>query len=162
MPTYELGEKRSTALCGTRSGNHKHRKDGTVVCEPCREAHRKYENERRKKNPERTREQNRRWRNENKEKARTANNKLNASRTRFLRDYKLSKGCMDCGYNEYPEVLEFDHLRDKMFQLGSGSRNAWHKVLEEIDKCEVVCANCHRVRTVLRRDGKETQNAPQL
>ena len=45
-------------------------------------------------------------------------------------------------------VLEFDHLRDKRFSIGSALpyRN-WKSILEEIEKCEVVCANCHRGRT---------------
>ena len=57
---------------------------------------------------------------------------------------------MDCGQND-PVVLEFDHLRDKRFNVGSGLpyRN-WESILAEIQKCEVVCANCHRRRTSRR------------
>ena len=45
-------------------------------------------------------------------------------------------------------VLEFDHLRDKRFNIGAALpyRN-WAELLAEIEKCEVVCANCHRRRT---------------
>jgi hypothetical protein len=47
-----------------------------------------------------------------------------------------------------PLVLEFDHLRDKEFSIGSGIRDRpWKNVLAEMEKCEVVCANCHRRRT---------------
>ena len=49
-------------------------------------------------------------------------------------------------------VLEFDHVRDKSFNIGAGLpyRN-WASVLAEVEKCEVVCANCHRRRTACER-----------
>ena len=51
-----------------------------------------------------------------------------------------------------PIVLEFDHLRDKSFAIGTAlTRYGWDKILAEIAKCEVVCANCHRRRTARRR-----------
>jgi hypothetical protein len=51
-----------------------------------------------------------------------------------------------------PVVLEFDHLRDKSFNIGSKLVHcSWEKVLAEIAKCEVVCANCHRRRTSARK-----------
>ena len=58
--------------------------------------------------------------------------------------------CVDCGETD-PIVLEFDHLRDKKFSIAKGWRgHEWQKVLDEIAKCEVVCANCHRRRTARR------------
>jgi hypothetical protein len=56
----------------------------------------------------------------------------------------------DCGETD-PLVLEFDHLGDKSFNIAKGIRDhSWQSVLDEIRKCEVVCANCHRRRTALR------------
>ncbi len=50
-----------------------------------------------------------------------------------------------------PVVLEFDHLRDKKFGIAAGLRDReWQSVLDEMAKCEVVCANCHRRRTAKR------------
>jgi hypothetical protein len=50
-----------------------------------------------------------------------------------------------------PVVLEFDHLRDKKFGIGNGLRDrAWQRVLNEMAKCDVVCANCHGRRTAKR------------
>lgn len=77
--------------------------------------------------------------------------KLALERTRYLIKYFKYRPCADCGEAD-PVVLEFDHLRDKAFDVGrSLSRRSWQSILEEIRKCEVVCANCHRRRTSLRR-----------
>lgn len=61
--------------------------------------------------------------------------------------------CTDCG-NKYPfYVMEFDHLPQfvKKFNIASiGLISSMKALDEEIDKCEVVCANCHKARTYLR------------
>ena len=69
---------------------------------------------------------------------------------RYLLEYFKSNPCVDCGEAD-PLVLEFDHLKDKRFDIGAGlpDRN-WEKLLEEMEKCDVVCANCHRRRTARR------------
>ena len=68
-------------------------------------------------------------------------------RTWYLLDYFETHPCADCGESD-PVVLDFDHLRDKKFNVCKGyEEKAWDSVLEEIKKCEVVCSNCHRVRT---------------
>lgn len=70
--------------------------------------------------------------------------------------YKMEQGCTDCGYREHPAALQFDHLPGtaKRGQISRLSRYSWERVLEEFAKCEVVCANCHAIRTTTRwRDG---------
>jgi hypothetical protein len=77
--------------------------------------------------------------------------RLRRERTLYLIEYFRSHPCVDCGEID-PVVLEFDHLRDKSFAIGPEiSRKAWKSILEEMEKCEVVCANCHRRRTARRR-----------
>lgn len=68
-------------------------------------------------------------------------------------DYKLELGCIDCGYNKHPEVLDFDHIRDKLYNISALARsNANPDTLwAEIAKCVVRCANCHRIMTFNRR-----------
>lgn len=63
-----------------------------------------------------------------------------------------NKPCKDCGIKYPYYVMEFDHSHSKKFQLGSAAKGHYSKqeVLNEISKCELVCANCHRVRTHLR------------
>lgn len=59
--------------------------------------------------------------------------------------------CTDCGEPFPSYVMDFDH-RDPLTKLGNVSTMVkksipWETVLKEIEKCDVVCANCHRVRT---------------
>ena len=73
---------------------------------------------------------------------------------KFIQEWKVEKGCVDCGYNKHYAALDFDHLsEDKLFNLGSSTAKGagMKRVTEEIAKCEVVCANCHRIRTITRR-----------
>ena len=67
----------------------------------------------------------------------------------FIYDYLKSHSCIDCGENS-PIVLDFDH-RDrnkKSFGIcGAGLINGFSKIKEEIEKCDVRCANCHRKKT---------------
>ena len=76
---------------------------------------------------------------------------------KFLQEYKSGKRCADCG-EDYPYwMLEFDHLRDKKFTIGTFSSKTvnLNVVKEEILKCEIVCCNCHKNRTFNRsiKDG---------
>ena len=72
-------------------------------------------------------------------------------RTHRLLEYFRDHPCVDCGETD-PIVLEFDHLADKDFDIGTSlDRRPWEAILAEIAKCEVVCANCHRRRTAIRR-----------
>jgi hypothetical protein len=71
-------------------------------------------------------------------------------RTAHLMRFLRTKACVDCGESD-PLVLEFDHLAGKEFGIAQGLRDrTWQAVLDEIAKCEVVCANCHRRRTAHR------------
>ena len=75
---------------------------------------------------------------------------LVVERMRFLVEFLSERPCVDCGESD-PVVLEFDHLADKEFDVSAGLRtHRWEAVLQEIDKCDVVCANCHRRRTARR------------
>lgn len=66
----------------------------------------------------------------------------------FVQQYKLQKGCADCGYSTHHAGLEFDHvngiLRDRVASLVGRSMKV---LLQEIEKCDVVCGTCHGIRT---------------
>ena len=76
---------------------------------------------------------------------------LRKLRQQQVLEYLLVHPCVDCGESD-PVVLEFDHLRDKTANVSAmvSSRRPWLVILSEIEKCEVVCANCHRRRTARR------------
>lgn len=61
--------------------------------------------------------------------------------------------CMDCKQTFHPCAMDFDHLRDKTMSISEMVTRGWstEEVLAEIAKCELVCSNCHRVRTFNRR-----------
>lgn len=62
-----------------------------------------------------------------------------------LVNYKGGK-CQLCGYNLCITALEFHHLnsKDKDFTVSKYSNLKWDTVVSEVDKCIMVCANCHR------------------
>lgn len=74
--------------------------------------------------------------------------------TTFIEGYKKGHSCVDCGFSgaDFPYVLDFDHLNagtSKKFNIGNWSRSVLsiEAIQMEIEKCELVCANCHRIRT---------------
>lgn len=75
------------------------------------------------------------------------NQKLRKENRQRLCDYLRSHPCVDCEESDIV-VLDFDHLRDKSFNISTMiDGHSWDKILAEIAKCDVVCANCHRRRT---------------
>lgn len=81
-------------------------------------------------------------------------------KTKEIHDYQIEKGCVDCGYKSHPAALEFDHLvgTEKKFNIGEEIGNRSREALwEEIAKCDVVCANCHAIRTSNRRQRVEIE-----
>lgn len=64
-------------------------------------------------------------------------------------NYLASHPCIDCKEND-PVVLEFDHIQgDKTIGICQAVLMGWcwKRILTEIDKCVVRCANCHRRKT---------------
>lgn len=65
-------------------------------------------------------------------------------------EYLKAHPCVDCGITD-TRVLEFDHIRDKKYDISTMfGKGTWSLMLKEIAKCEVVCCNCHRIRTFSR------------
>lgn len=81
----------------------------------------------------------------------TSKEKLYKSQIMRWRRIKLKaiayKGgsCVSCGYNEHPAALQFHH-KDPVQKDASWSKlrlRSWDKITYELDKCDLVCANCH-------------------
>jgi len=67
----------------------------------------------------------------------------------FIKGYKAALACVDCG-ESHPATLDFHHVdpSEKERSLGDIGKYGWSraKVLAEIAKCVILCANCHRKR----------------
>lgn len=79
------------------------------------------------------------------------NRKAQAERKQnLLWEILTTSECNNCG-NADPEVLEFDHRdgADKKFNVSEMMySHSWESILKEIAKCDILCANCHRKRTI--------------
>lgn len=67
-------------------------------------------------------------------------------------DNLKSGPCTDCGIQYPPYVMQLDHTgSDKRVDISKMMSYTVQAVLDEVAKCELVCANCHAVRTYVRR-----------
>ena len=60
--------------------------------------------------------------------------------------------CMRCGFNKFVEALCFHHRNPslKKFTINQNYNRAWIKLLEEVDKCDLLCLNCHaEIHTII-------------
>jgi len=131
------GSGRKPSPCGTPAKYQWHRKRGED-CVVCRQAH--AIDRRRRYKPKKPQPSSR-------------ERKVNARR--FIIDMKLRRGhCLDCGMivtedNYY--CFDFDHRdpQHKAFTLSAKTRTfSQARLIEEMNKCDLVCANCHRHRTM--------------
>lgn len=67
----------------------------------------------------------------------------------YITDYLKGHPCVDCGEVD-PIVLEFDHRSDKQYNISEMHTQSLDKIKEEIAKCDVRCANCHRRKTAVQ------------
>jgi len=82
----------------------------------------------------------------------------------WLRDLRR-RPCEDCGQSFPPYVMDFDH-RDppkKLFAITTGSAQLMsrEKLISEIEKCDIVCANCHALRTYAALMERRRRSTPE-
>lgn len=97
--------------------------------------------------------------NKKKIKARSyARNKTQRLRNRdFVKSIKEISKCIDCGESN-PVVLDFDHVKgEKLMNISDMSNRGYRfeTIEKEMGKCEVRCANCHRIITTKRKNEKD-------
>ena len=68
---------------------------------------------------------------------------------KWLQEIKGSLGCVDCGIKDW-RVLDFDHRYGKSFCISSRIDYGMGRLLREMEKCDVRCSNCHRIKTLER------------
>ena len=92
-------------------------------------------------------------------KARTAlSNKRSRKRNaEFIRNIKENNPCSDCGKYYAYYVMHFDHIFEKNGSIANMARASLSlkRIQQEIDGCELVCSNCHAIRTHERAQGDE-------
>ena len=68
----------------------------------------------------------------------------------YLSELKANTPCHDCNKLYHFAVMDFDHTRGtKRTELSKAS--TWKQVFDELPKCDLLCSNCHRLRTFKRR-----------
>lgn len=106
-------------------------------------------------NPEDQKKYHQKWYIRNRAKVLKRQLKINheaAKRRRaYLNELKSSTPCTDCGMKYPSECMDFDHTeKNKSIGVAQSTNHSWKKMLSEVKKCEIVCSNCHRVRTQKR------------
>lgn len=118
------------------------------------------------KDIEKRREQWRNWyvANKNNEKhkkrVRAFDKKRRKDLSEWLEELKTGLQCMKCGFS-HPAALDFHHRdpKDKLYEVSVMPLRSIgkKKILAEIAKCDVMCANCHRIHHYNERKGNEAQ-----
>lgn len=116
----------------------------------CKKCHSEYMKEYFKKNPEK--------KNKNYQYAKKSGPKLRNQKLEFV--WKLKQvPCKDCGLRFHPYIMDFDHLpgskKEFAVSVMASRKKPEASILKEASKCDVVCSNCHRKRTILRLYGTE-------
>lgn len=95
------------------------------------------------------------------DKARKRNLKIKEEVQEYVREYLSSHPCVDCNERDIL-VLEFDHQRDKISSVSKMTKGyaSLDMVKNEVAKCEVRCANCHRRKTALQFGWFKSKLAP--
>lgn len=93
------------------------------------------------------------WREANPERVAEMQRAIVARNAAIIEDHKRQP-CMDCGGEFPPVAMDFDHVRG--VKSAGLSWLATHtvsveRIMAELAKCDLVCANCHRIRTQSRR-----------
>lgn len=121
----------------TEFNKNKSKKDGlNTICKEC------------------SRERSRRYYKENldlhKSNVSIRNQRVRKENIERVYEYLDDKKCIDCGYSKNKIALQFDHVRgekkDSISRMVSNGYS-WESIIDEIQKCEIRCANCHMIRT---------------
>lgn len=89
----------------------------------------------------------------------SCNTKIRRIRTKNAAIEYLGGKCKRCGYDKHPAAMEFHHLRDKDFTIANVANKSWDVIKKELDKCELLCSNCHRIEHSNRTDAKFVEAA---
>lgn len=92
----------------------------------------------------------------------SCNTKVRRVRTKNAAIKYLGGHCNRCGFDKHPAALEFHHKngkKDKVFTIADVANRKWEVVKKELDKCELICSNCHRIEHSNRTEPKILEEA---
>jgi hypothetical protein len=144
-------EQKRFATYRTRSGEVRRRN----VCWDCRN---KYQRE----NNDRLREYRQQYNKDNRTKKQKRDAFMKSIAKEYVDSIKAATPCADCGNKFPPVAMDFDHVRGEKIRGVAALVSSGYKISlieEEIAKCEVVCACCHRIRSWKRGDNLSTRGA---
>lgn len=99
------------------------------------------------------------WHQRNKIKRNALIRKRKTAMNEYIQSIKSQLCCVDCG-QRHPATLHFHHLNseDKQFNIGGAVRKGFgpNRIKKEIEKCIVLCANCHAIRHYNMCNKKQT------
>ena len=90
-----------------------------------------------------------------KEKARIRNEKIRKDLRKYVKEYKEKHPCVNCGITKPIIILDFDHVKgEKKGTIANmvGTACSLETLKKEIEKCDVRCSNCHRIRHYKEND----------
>lgn len=96
------------------------------------------------------------WNKANPDRVRAAVRKKRAERLAIVHEFK-SQPCVDCGIQYPPEVMDADHVRgEKVAHISVlAAKASVARLRAELEKCEVRCANCHRLRHLREKESNK-------
>lgn len=93
------------------------------------------------------------WQRKNPEKIQGYRSKYTKELRDWTRADKIAKGCENCGYHEHHAALEYHHILPRLRgPVGLILNSGRPAVLEEIERCIVLCSNCHGIVTFENRE----------
>lgn len=78
--------------------------------------------------------------------------KIRRARIKLAGIQLLGGKCVMCGWDKYIWALDFHHKDDKHFNISKKQNISWEKMKSEMQKCELLCANCHREKHCTKND----------
>lgn len=84
----------------------------------------------------------------------SCNTKIRRLRGKLTAVKYLGGKCNRCGYDKHTAAMEFHHKNpaEKEFNIGCIANKKWATIIKELDKCELLCSNCHRIHHSNRTD----------
>jgi hypothetical protein len=83
-----------------------------------------------------------------KSRSRSSTPQLRERNKKFVDTYKLERGCSRCGFKDYAVCLDFHHCigeKENNISIMVNRAFSLENIQTEIDKCIILCANCHRL-----------------